>query len=841
MVKPSPYQLAIFEHIKERRGNLVVKATAGSGKTTTIKRCTKFITGNGLFLAHNKHIADELRPQVAPLDCKTLHSFGMGAVMRAFGRPEVREYKGYEIARRMRDQLIKLNDINDGDDFSWFVNLLNYARATLWDESRNGLAQMVYSGEVTLPKTAMYELGKTAVMLKAAVKNCEYEAREMGVIDFTDMIWLPVRLNLPVRSYDWVFIDEAQDLNPCQLQLLLRIDSGKTTFVAVGDQCQPEGTMVKVIKPGHKNQRKVCYDAPIEDLEVGDEVIAYDRSNLFFPRAKVSGITKRPYEGDLIRVSMSDGKTSAYTPNHICIASFNSLRGKHFLYLMRKGQSYRIGITKFYDGCNTPLVQRMKSENAEAIWVLDVFETREQAYVGEQVYGSRFGIPQAVFNPESANMSEAGCKAIHDIWALVGDNSHNAKECLEFFHRDINYPLFIDREDGKQQSMRRPFELRACNLLNGCLMLPVKTHDIKGSTEPGQHGVPHNSDKSDWVPVSITREKYVGYVYSLDVEKYHTYVADGIATHNCQSMYSFAGADNDSIPKIIAATDATVLPLSVCYRCPKTHIELAKEYTDAIEPAPQAIDGQIINIADDDIPLHVKPGDLVLSRLTAPLISLCLELIRVKIPARVKGRDIGKGLIKQINEIANSQPQFDFANFSLYITEYYEEAAESMRGVEFQSRLMALQDRLASVRAVYESSNARTISDLNNAVDALFNQTGLCVELSTIHKAKGLENDRVFVLHPNDMPRRWDGQTKTQLQQERNILFVALTRAKQALYMVYDPEYMSEPAAPSESEIHEALAEHLAQARREEELVLAYSFDSARSQSQIDYYAEEAF
>lgn len=41
--------------------------------------------------------------------------------------------------------------------------------------------------------------------------------------DFEDMIWLPVILDLPIRKYDWILIDEAQDLNPCQIKLLRKV------------------------------------------------------------------------------------------------------------------------------------------------------------------------------------------------------------------------------------------------------------------------------------------------------------------------------------------------------------------------------------------------------------------------------------------------------------------------------------------------------------------------------------------------------------------------------------------------------------------------------------------
>lgn len=41
--------------------------------------------------------------------------------------------------------------------------------------------------------------------------------------DFEDMIWLPLILDLEIQCYDWILIDEAQDLNPCQIKLLEKV------------------------------------------------------------------------------------------------------------------------------------------------------------------------------------------------------------------------------------------------------------------------------------------------------------------------------------------------------------------------------------------------------------------------------------------------------------------------------------------------------------------------------------------------------------------------------------------------------------------------------------------
>jgi len=58
------------------------------------------------------------------------------------------------------------------------------------------------------------------------------------------------------------------------------------------------------------------------------------------------------------------------------------------------------------------------------------------------------------------------------------------------------------------------------------------------------------------------------------------------------------------------------------------------------------------------------------------------------------------------------------------------------------------------------------------------------IAFSTVHKAKGLEADRVFILHPEMMPHPKASKPWEQ-QQERNIKYVSETRSKEYLGFVH--------------------------------------------------------
>ena len=258
-----------------------------------------------------------------------------------------------------------------------------------------------------------------------------------------------------------------------------------------------------------------------------------------------------------------------------------------------------------------------------------------------------------------------------------------------------------------------------------------------------------------------------------------------------QAIYGFAGADAASFQTIIDTTDAKVLPLSVCYRCPTSHIALAKAIVPEIEAAPNAIEGTVTDLAYGKVAETVSEGDIVLCRLTAPLVSLCLSLIGSGVSARVKGRDIGKGLVALLDKAlkrarkTNRPSDLDGVPEALEVQIKAEARKLMAKGVEEDDlKIQALYDRRDALLAIYGwAEDAETVQGLKRAIADLFSNDRASVTLCTVHRAKGLEADRVFVLEEEMMPlpfvkKAWERQ------QEYNLRYVALTRAKRDLVFI---------------------------------------------------------
>lgn len=82
-------------------------------------------------------------------------------------------------------------------------------------------------------------------------------------------------------------------------------------------------------------------------------------------------------------------------------------------------------------------------------------------------------------------------------------------------------------------------------------------------------------------------------------------------------------------------------------------------------------------------------------------------------------------------------------------------------------------------------SQCKSIPDLLERIDLLFaSQDEDGVVLSTIHRAKGMESKRVYIAEPERLPLVWDNQKEWQKQQEDNLLYVALSRSTDTLFLI---------------------------------------------------------
>jgi DNA helicase-2/ATP-dependent DNA helicase PcrA len=304
------------------------------------------------------------------------------------------------------------------------------------------------------------------------------------------------------------------------------------------------------------------------------------------------------------------------------------------------------------------------------------------------------------------------------------------------------------------------------------------TQDIVETTKNDTNRIDFND--MIWFPLvhGMKPDKY-DFVFADEVQDFNkcqtelvlSTVAPGGRIITCgdsaQAIYGWIGADSNSIDNIVRRLNSKTLNLSVCYRCAKSIIELAQTYNSEIEYAPSAEEGQVIDISKSKIVETAKAGDFIISRTNAPLVSLCFEMIKQGIPCNIAGREIGKGLLFMIKK-SKAENIIEFLD---WVTKWRDN--EVMRFSAMNRNFDHVNDKAECLIAFCE--HAFTLSDVEANIRKMFDDVddNKKVILTSTHKAKGLERDRAILL--------WGTYKPEKGQEEKNLAYVAITRAKKTL------------------------------------------------------------
>lgn len=259
-----------------------------------------------------------------------------------------------------------------------------------------------------------------------------------------------------------------------------------------------------------------------------------------------------------------------------------------------------------------------------------------------------------------------------------------------------------------------------------------------------------------------------------------------IVGDNRQAVYAFRGADSGSLDRLKAELQATELGLKTTYRCPQKVVKLAAKIVPDFRAAPTAPEGTVDHVSAAGMLEQAYEGDFVLSRTNAPLVPICLALLKSGKRARIRGRDIGSSIQTLLKKLQvkhlNDLPQ-KLANW--YARE--EKRAKKMRDEEAATHLADCLDRKELILALAE--DLVSWGEFEARCRSLFSDDTLpAVMCSTIHRAKGLEADRVFLLgntfrgsesvYLDDEENAHAENQDDPGQEERNIKYVGITRAK---------------------------------------------------------------
>lgn len=594
----------------------------------------------------------------------------------------------------------------------------------------------------------------------------EYKAQQC-LVDFFDCLIKYVQEgdSLPVKV---AMIDEAQDITALQWKVIDKAFAKAEKIIIAGDenQCQPIGSKV-LTKDGYKN---------IEDLTSKDCLITFAQEDCAYygkrQREYHPEIAHRFYKGLLYDVTV-DGVTNRFTPNHRMVVRWlNRDTTLQCVYLMRKGDMFRIGQCQiFSSNGSTHFTTRMNMEGAEEGWILRVCKTKEEALIYEQYYSFAYGIPQLSWSKWYTKEMQ------RDVYSLLGSLEKKATALLGSVHRDINYPMF-NHEKAQAKSGGTCISLcEACNLIPEIMCVPV----YQGKSRTNKETLWHN--------FSVSYENYSGLVYSLNVPKYHTYITDGgLTVHNC--IYGYSGARADVL--IDLAKRFPVEHLSVSYRIPQAVYRLAKAITVFIgdktnkpfNPRVENQEGMVLQLNDlERLKNFINPDKIkddkancawyILARNNCFLDKPKMLLEDNLIPYwTADGFFMGGEIMKRLK---------DYEGFRL---EGYKDEKKKMDfarkfGIEdftqsFTDTNLFTEGRKWVYASYIEKYGLKRLEEM-----CKWNPQIL---VSTIHHVKGGEAQNVAVML--DTTRKTKNNVFNDIDEELRILYVAVTRAKENLFLI---------------------------------------------------------
>lgn len=255
-----------------------------------------------------------------------------------------------------------------------------------------------------------------------------------------------------------------------------------------------------------------------------------------------------------------------------------------------------------------------------------------------------------------------------------------------------------------------------------------------------------------------------------------------------QAINAFSGSDEDIFDHILDISDAN-FPLKTTFRLPPNLITKANRIKpNSVLPGPNKIPGIEENISYTTFikKLSVLPpltttdpphlNTITIARTNAPLITLALSLQKHGIKSKLANKELPDRLIAQLKHLGINS---NLSNLSASLSEHLERTQR--RGSSVLT--MITQDYNECILQL--AATCTSLPELHKQIKQICTPQPNCPHhlFTTIHGAKGLEAENVFILNP-PVEHPLANQNPIGRLQETNVKYVAYTRSRANQYYV---------------------------------------------------------
>jgi hypothetical protein len=687
------------------------------------------------------------------------------------------------------------------------------------------------------------------------LKSKEGKVFSKPAITFDDMIWLPVVNDWPVDKYDDVFVDEAQDLSLARRELIRKALKDDARLFIVGDkfQCVSSETLVRI---SDKKQKKVSSLKSGDTIlswrnnSIVSQKIKHIIKSDWSWGYKITlsdGKTLTMSPNHKIYASQFSLKDDEYIVYLMYRADMGFRIGITNKYVDDKSM---LGQRARSEHADKLWILKVCKNKEDALY----YELSYSLEYGIPTYvfnGEERGLNQKRINDIFETFGMNGAKLLVDnnlhmdcphwfstsmsvgtkqriIIHLIAHGSKNNIVSMEWSEDSFpikskleangfsitpskNLNRFRIRKHFPSYKVAIDFAKKLQNSLVNC-SINEKLHTPTGCygllTASALHvgmNVPTYTENTMSCSKIVSIEKVDGEFYDIDVDDASNFFGNDILSHN--SIFSFAGADINALPNMIKEFNCKTLTLSCSWRCDELIIKEAQQFNPIIQARPNATPGIVDKCQYYELLDKLVPGDVLLSRTNAPLVRVFFQLAKQKRKVKFIGRDYGKMLSYRINTWKRRHDAlFDKGQVSAKFTgrdlinsndDWYNAHIKKDPDSDYKVSNDRLKDEWETMMALtYDLDNSLdTQASVKEILDrcALFSPDESkedkdgknCITISSTHRFKGLEREHAYVMIDTYAP----GTT----QEETNLIYVAVSRAKNHLSYVMGKPGMKNP------------------------------------------------